>query len=102
MPAKATQKIGRSMMRLMARVLPSCKEITQLVSEAMDHRLPWRKRWAVRLHLSLCRLCRRYETQLHLLREGARRYAEPEQNAAGKSLSTAARERLKQALAHQR
>ena len=98
MPPSAMQNIGRSLMRLMARVMPSCKEITQLVSEGMDRRLPWRKRLAIRLHLSLCRLCRRYEKQLRLLRAGTRRYADPEQNIAEKSLSTAARDRLSRAL----
>ncbi len=102
MPAQPIQKIGRSMMRLMARVMPSCKDITQLVSEAMDRRLPWRQRLAIRLHLRLCALCRRYARQLRLLHQGVHRYADPEKNVAEKSLSTAARDRLKHALAQQR
>jgi hypothetical protein len=52
----------------------------------------------IRLHVSMCGLCRRYEKQLHLLREGTRRYADPDKNTSAKSLSPAARERLKHAL----
>lgn len=86
------------MMRLMAWAMPACRDVARLVSDGMDHRLPWRQRVLIRMHVTLCALCRRYERQLHLLREGVRRYADPEQGGREKSLSPPARERLKQAL----
>lgn len=94
------RKANYAMMRLMARVMPSCKDVSEMVSESMDRKLPLRKRLGIRMHISMCHLCRRYEKQLRLLREGTRRYANPEENTAQKSLSPAARERLKQALQH--
>ncbi|MBU6411436.1 MAG: zf-HC2 domain-containing protein [Verrucomicrobia bacterium] len=93
------QKVPYAMMRLMARMMPPCKEIAALVSGSMDHQLPLRQRLSIRLHVMMCSLCRRYEKQLHLLRLGASHYAEPEKNMMEESLSKEARLRLEKALA---
>jgi predicted anti-sigma-YlaC factor YlaD len=86
------------MMRLMARVMPSCRDISRLVSDAMDHRLPLHQRALIRLHLSMCALCRRYERQLHLLHHAVNHFADPEENQVAPPLSAAAKERLKASL----
>lgn len=86
------------MMRLLARVMPPCKEVAAWVSEGMDRRLPLSKRLSVRLHLWMCTLCRRYARQLYFLREGAVRYGNPEENPVMPPLSPAARERLRRKL----
>lgn len=98
MPSSPFQKAKYAMMRLMARVMPSCKEISALISQSMDHRLPLMKRLSIRLHVSMCFLCRRYEKQLTLLREGAGHYANPDENEDEQSLSPEARERLQKAV----
>lgn len=99
MPAHPLQKISYTMMRLMVRVMPSCRDISQDISGGMDRDLPLRKRLSIRLHVSMCRFCRRYEKQLHLLREGVGHYADPEANVVEKSLSPAAKEKFERALA---
>lgn len=99
MPLNPFQKANYTMMRLMVRVMPSCRDISQLISEAMDRNLPLRKRLTIRVHVSMCKFCRRYERQLHLLHEGARHYANPEKNVVENSLSSAAKERLEKAVA---
>jgi hypothetical protein len=86
-------------MRLMVRVMPSCRDISQLISAGMDRHLPLRKRLSIRLHVSMCGFCHRYEKQLHLLREGVGHYADPETNVVETSLSPAAKEKLEKALA---
>jgi Putative zinc-finger len=86
------------MMRLMARMMPPCKEIAALVSENMDRQLPLRQRLLIRFHVMMCSLCRRYEKQLHLLRHGVHRYADPDENEVGESLSPEANGRLQQVL----
>lgn len=93
------RKANYAMMRLMARVMPSCKDISALISEGMDRQLPLRKRLSIRLHVSMCSLCRRYEKQIHLLRRGFDYYADPDKNAAEQSLSPEAKTRLEKALA---
>lgn len=95
MPLNPFAKAKYTMMRLMARLMPSCKEVSALVSQGLDERLPLIKRLSIRLHVSLCSLCRRYEKQLYLLREGARHYANPDENEIEESLSAEAKHRLK-------
>ena len=51
---------------------PSCREAARLQSEALDQSLAWRKKLGLRLHLALCKWCRRYGRQLLFLREAAR------------------------------
>lgn len=92
------QKAGYAMMRVMARMMPSCKDTSALISQSMDTRLPLMKRLVIRLHVSMCSLCRRYEKQLHMVRHGLHHYADPDENAVADSLSPAAKERLQQAL----
>jgi len=80
----------------------SCKDVTQLLSEAMDASLPIGKRIGVRLHLLICKFCLRYKRQLLLIRETARRLAAIETTPglpAGDALSADARERIRKSLA---
>ena len=79
----------------------SCKDVTQLLSESMDHSLPLVKRIGVRLHLLMCRFCARYERQLLLIRETVRqivgaedRHGEPPRD----TLSREAKERIRDSL----
>src|ERR1700743_2718936 len=39
---------------------PSCKTAARLQSEMLDHKLTWRQRQGLRIHLALCKWCRRY------------------------------------------
>lgn len=98
MPLNLFQKVNYKMMRLMVRLMPSCKDITASISEGMDKRLPLAKRLSIRLHVSMCFLCRRYEKQLHMIRDGTCHYADPDENEVEESLSPEAKERLEKAL----
>ncbi|MEP7028215.1 MAG: zf-HC2 domain-containing protein [Candidatus Eisenbacteria bacterium] len=44
----------------------SCHEITHLAADFLERRLAIRRRWAVRMHLAMCRGCRAYVHQLRL------------------------------------
>lgn len=79
----------------------SCKDVTQLLSRSMDASLPIGKRIGVRFHLLICRFCERYQRQLLLIREAARRLpgaADHPQGSAGENLSAEARVRIKKSL----
>ena len=80
----------------------SCKDVTRLISESMDRRLPLGSRIGARLHLLLCRFCARYERQLLLIRDSVRRIAVPGDPPAGltpdTTLSAQARERIRRSL----
>lgn len=79
----------------------SCKDVTQLISESMDHSLPLGKRIGVRLHLLMCKFCSRYERQLLLIRETVRRLVATEDKPGEppwETLSEEARERIRKSL----
>ena len=46
----------------------SCSDISRLVSDAMDRKLPFHRRLGIRFHLLMCRYCARYRKQLFQLR----------------------------------
>ena len=46
----------------------SCREVTQLASEMHDRKLPFRQRLSLRIHLSMCRICRAYAKQIEQVR----------------------------------
>jgi hypothetical protein len=45
----------------------TCRDITRLVLQRSERRLGPLERAAVRVHLGLCRMCRRFEGQLRLM-----------------------------------
>lgn len=49
----------------------SCKDVTQRAGAWTDGELSWRERLAVRLHLLLCSLCRRFLRQYRLAADTA-------------------------------
>jgi hypothetical protein len=51
-----------------------CREATRLISRAQDAELPALQRWRLRMHLRICDLCSRFDAQMRVLREAARRY----------------------------
>jgi hypothetical protein len=80
----------------------SCKDVTRLISESMDHSLPLGKRMGVRLHLLICTFCSRYERQPLLIRDTVPRLAaiaDAYGALVGESLSEEAKGRIRKSLA---
>lgn len=44
-----------------------CRDISHLISQSMDRRLPWHIRMGIKFHLMMCKLCLRYQQQLKLI-----------------------------------
>ena len=55
----------------------SCKEVTRKIASDEFTEAGWRERLAVRLHVLLCRHCRRYMAQLHAIGAVARNLWSP-------------------------
>jgi hypothetical protein len=72
-------------------LLPSCVDVSKRLSESLDSGLPLGLH--VRLHLSVCEVCRRVLAQFAVLRRGALR-----SSADGPPLSDEAKARLRRAL----
>ena len=80
-------------------MMPNCQETSRLVSDAMDRRLPLFRRLLLRLHLRMCKYCRRFEQQLLKMREISRRLDRHiETLDPSITLSEEARERMRKAL----
>ena len=72
--------------------LPTCRETTQLASRAMDERLPFANRMALRLHLAICENCARFNRQLQEMRRLFRAETAADDDAPG--LDPDARQRI--------
>ena len=76
----------------------SCKNVCHIASESQDRTLSVRERFAVTLHLLMCRACQRVVAQIELLRTVARRLRSAENAEPGLEhgiLSTKARARIR-------
>ena len=51
----------------------TCADTSPLISEIMDHRLPFSKRWRLKIHLAICGVCRFYLKQLEVIRTLAKK-----------------------------
>jgi hypothetical protein len=79
-------------------LMPRCRDVARLQSNAIDRRLPLGKRVGLRLHLLACRWCRRYGKQIRFLHQSAHEHAENLTETAPHTLSSEARDRLKRSL----
>lgn len=93
----------RSAIKTLARWLralsPTCRDASRLQSEALDRPLRTPQRIGLRIHLFLCRWCRRYGSQLRFLRQAAQKSPHPLPDPAPNDLlSSEARERMQRLL----
>lgn len=77
----------------------NCKEVSRLVSESMDHRLPLYQRVLIWMHLLMCRYCARFRRQVMFLKKLCLSYQMDERAMdTAVNLSPDAQERIRQAL----
>ena len=83
----------------MGRLMYNCREVTQMISESLDRRLPFHQRVGIRVHLFICKFCSRYRKQLLFLREIIRmRVMRVEDKEPSILLAPGARERMKRSI----
>jgi Putative zinc-finger len=46
----------------------NCKQTSQLISQSLDRKLTLRERFALQLHLMLCKYCKRFSQQVQIMR----------------------------------
>jgi len=88
----------RSLAGALSILSPTCRQATRLQSEARDRSLSFFEKLGLRLHLFLCKWCRRYGEQLKFLRSAAREWEQDESRQAPQGLPPEARERIKEKL----
>jgi hypothetical protein len=88
-----SEKTKKSPGKLVRKILPSCKDVTALISRSLESKLSWRENLTLKYHLWLCEPCSRYLSHLKFMS----RVFEIEENK-GPTLSPEALERIKNAL----
>ena len=58
------------------RLLLTCKQAHQMVSEGLDRHLSLGERTRLKMHLSICDACTRFQGQMSLLRQAMRKLPE--------------------------
>jgi hypothetical protein len=93
-------KVRHEVRYFLLRRLPTCKNMTSLMSESMERPLSTRERLALNAHLLVCAWCAWYLEQLHEMRQILQRGAADAGVGLDEkaSLSSEARERIKRAL----
>ncbi|MGD9720118.1 MAG: hypothetical protein AB7O59_08225 [Pirellulales bacterium] len=79
----------------------NCKDVSKLLSESLDRKLPFWTRMGLWMHLSMCRLCWGFRKDLlHIHSETRLHASEIERDAheANGNLSEESRKRMKQLL----
>lgn len=72
----------------------NCRQVTRLVSQSMDAKLPWHQRLAMRVHLLYCVWCRRYAAQVQFLRKATGELAAEAMDMSAPTLSVEAKQRM--------
>ncbi len=75
-----------------------CKHASQLITQHMDRPLGWRERWALRMHLALCGMCRQFLSQLRLMRAALHRMVKQAESDESVKLPEGSRERIRRVL----
>jgi hypothetical protein len=73
----------------------TCREVSRLVSQSMDARLPLTQRLGMRIHLLYCVWCRRYAAQLQFLRKATRELGNVSDDPNSPKLSEEAKEQMR-------
>jgi hypothetical protein len=90
--------LGSTLKTGLRTLSPNCREAGRLQAEALDHPLSLPQRLGLRLHLLLCKWCRRYGKQIRFLRQAVHERSDEVNEASPRTLSPEARERLKRSL----
>ena len=90
--------IVKAFVRGLAHFSLGCKTASRLQSEALDRKLAFRQRFGLRIHLLLCKWCRRYGKQITLLSSAAHEHPDEMAEPISQKLSAEARDRIKQKL----
>ena len=75
-----------------------CKHASQLISKSLDRQLSWRERFAVRLHLFICRYCSRFNQQLNTMRKALKRMSQTIENDTDIRLPAESKSRIAQSI----
>jgi hypothetical protein len=76
----------------------SCKQASQLISQSLEQPLAMRERFALKLHLLICRYCRRFRQQLQAIRIALKLTAQAIENDDTIKMPSETKQRLIQSI----
>jgi hypothetical protein len=71
-----------------------CKQTSQLISQSLDRSLTLRERFALRLHLIVCKYCKRFSQHMQTLRVALKQITSAIENDNTIELPSAAKKRI--------
>lgn len=83
---------------LVSALLPACRDVSRLQSQALDQSIAWPERLGLGLHRLVCRWCRRYGKQIRILRHAVDGHPTRFDETVPWILTIESRERIKQLL----
>jgi len=95
---KPPPTLAKAITRFVSLLSPNCKQASHLQTESFDRSLTFFESLGLRLHLALCKWCRRYGEQIKFLRQAALQSEQDQQQTSNLRLAPEARERIKQKL----
>ena len=72
----------------------SCKQASQLISQSLDRSLTLRERFALQLHLIVCKYCKQFSQQLQTLRVALKQMTSSIENDDTIEMPSAAKKRI--------
>ena len=72
----------------------SCKQASQLISQSLDRPLTMRERFALKLHLFVCKYCKRFSQQVQTLRVAIKTVVSSIESNNNILMSSAAKKRI--------
>jgi hypothetical protein len=72
----------------------SCKQASQIISQSLDRPLTMRERFALKLHLLVCKYCKRFSQHLQTLRVALKRMTSSIENNDTIEMPLAAKKRI--------
>jgi hypothetical protein len=84
--------------RLLELITPPCKDVTRMMSEAMDRPLPFRKRITIWVHRLICVWCDRYSRQLRMTRDWPKKFIVHLEDVSNEELPPKVKTKIKLAI----
>ena len=76
----------------------SCKDASQIISQSLDRQLTTRERFALKLHLLICRYCKRFSQQIQAIRVALKQAINAVENDDSIKMSSETKKRLLQSI----
>ena len=75
-----------------------CKQTSQLISQSLDRSLTLRERFALRLHLLVCKYCKQFSQHLQTIRVALKQMTSSIESNDGIAMPSAAKNRILQSI----